>query len=72
MTSSNFTITIQCKHLMPCGWCELKNEICSDYLPRYPYTYDPNMVCVYAAPSGAPIVTCERSEECPKQENTTP
>ena len=58
MDSLTFTI---CKHRMPCGWCELRNEECkSTYTypayPTYPQNYEPNTVQVYAAPSGAPTI----------------
>ena len=48
MTSSDFTvgITWNCKHYMPCGWCDLKNEMCTQttpiQIPQVPYEpYNP-------------------------------
>lgn len=45
MDSSNFTIGMHwnCKHYMPCGWCDLKSEMCSQTTPVQinPVPYDP-------------------------------
>lgn len=63
-----FKISV-CKYYLPCGWCELKQKECGKYFAMmYPRNYEPympNTTSVYAAPSGAPTITCnaERSEE---------
>lgn len=58
-----------CKYYLPCGLCEVKQTECGKYsammYPRNYEPYMPNMVSVYAAPTGAPNVTynAERSGE---------
>ena len=63
-TSSTLYTTPNCKYFLPCGWCELKKERCSEYrmkidIPTVPWedSWYPGInipVTVYGCPSFKP------------------
>ena len=67
-TSSSITTSFYCKYHLPCGYCELKKELCTYFSYTIPRSYfEPqrnNAVSVYGCPTWNEV-TCaaERREE---------